>query len=207
MRSHLLCALGIGLVIAAPAYAARSGDAGVRAPRMVRTLHAEFTLPGGPWQQVTGAMEGRPAYGRYVVRPTMPSGFPCRIEIDVDATARREYPRVRRDVVSLRPAWTGHGGDVRFDSHGARGPLRWWVGQRRFFEAAGGAARPMPKKLRTTLRRWLVFQVGVLSSYVPGDEAACRARAKRTGRRAVTSVIRTLRLAPGPPVAEAPFAI
>jgi hypothetical protein len=194
------------LTAAAPANADRAADGPVRAPRLVQSLHSEFTLPGGPWSQIVGALAGTPVYGSYQVSVPLATGEPCLISVSVRADAKKRYPSVGRRTVRLTPGPLGDP-PLRFDHHGRHDGVRWWSGRivGSSVEASGGAVQRMPDALRSASHRWLVYRIDADGRAVPNDEAECTARAHRTGARVVRSIARTLKLADGPPVSEAPF--
>lgn len=192
------------LAAAAPARADRDGDGPIRAPRMIDSLHTEFTLPGGPWSQIVGALAGTPVYGSYEVTVPLADGAPCLISVSVRADAKKAHPSVGRHAVRL----VAGEGVLRFDHQGRHDGVRWWSGRTAgsSIEASGGAVQRMPAPLRRASRRWLVYRIDAAGRAAPQDAAECRARARRTGARVVRTIARTLRVADGPPVSEPPLA-
>lgn len=192
------------LTAAAPALADRDADGPIRAPRLVDSLHTEFTLPGGPWSQIVGALAGTPVYGSYQVQVPLANGAPCVISVSVRAEAKKRYPSVGRRTVRL----VAGDGLLRVDHGGSHDGIRWWSGTRTdsSSNAAGGAVQRMPASLRSASRRWLVYRIDAGGRAAPSNEAECEARARRTGGRTVRSIARTLRVVDGPPVSEPPLA-
>lgn len=193
------------LTAAAPALADRDGDGPIRTPRMVDSLHTEFTLPGGPWSQIVGALAGTPVYGSYQVEVALAgSGEPCLISVGVRADGKRRAPRVGRRTVRL----VAGEGPLRFTHRGEHDGVRWWSGRTvgSSTAASAGAVQRMPRALRSDRHRWLVYRIDAEGLATPGNEAACTARARKTGARVVRTIARTLRLAGGPPVSEPPLA-
>lgn len=198
----LICAAACVLAAAAPAYADRDGDGAVRAPRTLKSTHTEFVLPGSGWGQVVGALAGTPAIGDYAVDLTLAGGATCRVSVAVDTRAQGVYPRVGRSIVRLHPRT---GVALRYTRSGRHGRVRWWTGTSQGLDAAAAAVQPMPAALRTKNRRYLTTWVSVSHTAAPTDDEACRARVRRTGARTILSIVRTLKLADGPPISEAPF--
>jgi hypothetical protein len=204
-RAALVVGTAMAALGVAPAYADRAGDAPVRAPNKLSSIHAEFTLHGGPWGQLVDQASGAPSLGGYAHDNVLASGRGCRIVARVRATATKLYPSVGRRTVRVRPA-SSTNDLLRFDHRGRHGAVRWWAGEIAHSDAAAGAVQPIPARLRSSKRRWLVYQVEVVSVAAPVDEDACHTQARTIGGPVVRRVARTLKLADGPPVAQAPFA-
>ena len=205
IATTLLAAVAASLLAAVPALADRDADGPIDAPRQVDALHTEFTLPGGPWRQVVGALAGTPSSGSYVYTARLPSGGECDVFVGVRADAKQRRPLAGRRTVALQPA----GEVLRFDHHGRHGGVLWWSGRVRDSSnvASAWAVERMPEPLRSEQRRWLLYRIDVGQQSLPADEHACRARARRTGARAVRRAARTLKVADGPPVATPPLFI
>ena len=198
----LLTAAAAVLVAAAPAYADRAGDGPVNAPKPLKSVHSEFTLPGSGWAQNVRADSGVPRLGLYVLEVPMPTVDTCRIFVSVRATATKRQPTADSRTVRLTLGSTRE--VVRFNQRGRHGSVRWWTGSQTGYDAAGMAVQPMPSKLRTERRRWLVYRFAAQHRAVPTVEDACEARARRTGARTVRSIARTLKIANGPALVEPP---
>ena len=190
------------LLLAAPAYADRAGDGPVRAPRILDSIHTEFTLPGSGWAQVVGALAGTPRLGDYAVDRTLPSGGSCRIETAVDSRLQGIYPSVGKRIVKVNP-WVRV--PVRYTRSGHQRGVRWWVGTSQGLDAAAIAVRRTPAKLSSKHRRYTVTHVSVSHTAAPADDAACAELARTVGTRTALRIVRTLALADGPAVAEEPF--
>jgi hypothetical protein len=203
-RSSVLLAIAACLLAtAAPAAADRGGDGPVRTSRVLTTTHTEFTLPGSGWAQVVGALAGTPALGDYGVELGLIGG-PCQVRVSVDTKAQGTYPGVGRHSVRLHPPFAQP--LLRFTHSGRHGAVRWWAGTSEQLDAAGAAVQRTPAALRSKHRRYLLTWVSVSHIAVsPAADVDCKARARNTGARAVSRILRTLALAAGPVVSEPPF--
>jgi hypothetical protein len=200
--SAIICSAACLLAAATPAYADRDGDGAVRTPRIVHSTHTEFTLPGAGWTQVVGAMGGTPVIGDYAVDLVLPGAIPCRVSVAVDTKTQGVYPSVGRRTVRTHPLSRGL---LRYSRTGREGAVRWWSGTSDSLDAAAAAVQRTPAELRTKHRRFLLTWVSVSHTAAPADDDACRARARSTGARTVLRVVRSLTLANGPAVSEAPL--
>jgi hypothetical protein len=205
-RLLVLVATSASLVVPAGAHADRDADAPLRAPRALDDRHVAFTLHGGPWAQVVGALSGTPLAGTFELKRSPERGTTCRLRLTVGAAAQRRAPRVGRRTVRLRPD-SRSTPLLRVTARGTRGSIRWWAGTVRRGErshAAVGVAAPAPTGLRSATRRYVVTYAEVEPAFST-PQGACAAHARRVGGPVTRRLGRTLRLAPGPPVFEAPF--
>lgn len=202
-----VAALG-SLLLATPALADRAGDAPIKAPRNLKTDHVAFTLPGGPWKQIVGALAGTPAFGRYALDAKLASGSVCNLTADAIGRSSARRPVVKGRTVRLRPR-SPNSDLLRFTSQGRRGAVRWWAGTTKSalsggsVAAAGGVQR-LPKRLATKRHPYLVYSVTIEHSAPPADERECAAVARKTGARVARKVARTMHIADGPLVAKPP---
>src|SRR4051794_16960287 len=102
----LLCAAAGSLSAAAPALADRDSDGPVRTPRVIETMHTEFTLAGLGWGQAINRFGLLPIIGYYGLDAVLPGRSPCRVSVTVDTAAQGVYPRIGRHAVRLRPPLT-----------------------------------------------------------------------------------------------------
>jgi hypothetical protein len=200
----LLCAAAGSLSTAAPALADRDGDGPVRTPRVVETMHTEFTLAGSDWGQAVNRFGLLPIIGYYSLYAVLPGRSLCRVSVTVDTAAQRVYPRVGRHAVRLRPPLRPL---LRFTKTGRHGAVRWWAGTSQQLDAAGAAIQKAPAALRSDHARYLMTFVSVSHATAPAADEACGAYARGTGARVVLSSLRTLKLADGPGVGEGPYVL
>ena len=196
-----LCAC---LAVSASASANRAAHAPLRAPNVSDSRHVSFSLAGNGWAQVVGALAGTPALGNYALETPVNAGQ-CRITASVNAVATRTAPRVRESSVQLRPG-ARLNRTIRYKHRGQRGPVRWWSGTSAGVDAAAGGVQRAPQSLAGSGRKWIVYEA-TLTHRATGTSrtAECNAYAKANASRTALLIARTMRLATGPPRAEAPF--
>lgn len=195
-----LAALGL----ASPAAADRAGVTALRAPLSLKTAHVAFTLPGGPWKQIVGALAGTPAFGRYALDTTLASGSVCNMVADVAARASARPPAVNGRTVRLNPL-SSISTVLRFTSQGRHGAVRWWAGTTKNFDAAAGGVQRLPAGLATRSGPYLIYSVTVQHAVLPRDERECATLVRAKGAGVARRVARTLHIADGPPLATPPF--
>ena len=199
MRSRLsapVCASAL-LVVAASAQADRRGEAPVRAPQVLHTVHSEFTVLGGIWGQVRN--DAGPGSGLYGMDLPMPSGYTCRVGLSVRSTAAKRVGKPEKRVISAL-----RGELLRFDHHGRHGSVRWWSGRDGERDLAAVAVQRAPKAMRTARRRWIVHRIGIGFKAAPGDVGICSSQVDAFGPKVLRRVARTISVAAGPTQAPQP---
>lgn len=197
----LLVASAAVLLGAAPAHADREGDGAVRIPRILKTVHTEFVLPGAGWGQFVGRLDAAPVVGAYATDVALPAGAGCKLEVAVDSLTQGVYPRVGKHIVRIDPTARV---PVRYTRTGRHGGVRWWSGTQVGVPAAVAVQR-VPKSLRARHRQWIVTLASTGYLAAAPDEVACRSAVRELAKLSAYRVVRTLKLADGPPVLEAPF--
>jgi hypothetical protein len=201
-RIASLAALG-SLLLVTPASANRAGDAAIKMPLSSKTHHVAFTLPGDVWKQQLGALSGTPAFGRYARDAKLADGTVCTLTADVIAKTSARPFRARGDTVQLRP-FSQFPELLHITSRGVHGPVTWWSGTMKNFDAAAGGTQRLPAALRTKAKPYLNYNVRILHP-APRENDPCAAAARRQGATVARSIARTMHIAPGPPVSAPPF--
>lgn len=193
-RSLGTLALGatLTLALAGPAAADSEGVGPVRAPHVVATHHLTFHLAGDSWAQVAGTLSGQPALGTYTFQdgPTPPPAVTGHLIVWVNARTAARPPSVRGGRLTFGSA------TVRVDHHGTSGSIRWWSGVKTTGQPMAFGYQRAPQGLRTRARPWLVFAVATEA----GANGQDLGPVLEAGAPKVRSIIRSLRLAPGPVV-------
>jgi hypothetical protein len=203
VRTLAFAAVG-SLLLATPALANRAGDAPIKAPQNLTTHHITFTLPGAPWKQKVGAMSGTPAFGRYALDLKLADGSVCPLTADVLARTSAKPFAAHGSTAQLRP-FSRFPELLHITSRGTHGPVMWWAGTMKNFDAAAGGTQRLPAGLRTKAKPYLNYNVRILHAG-PATGDPCAARARTTGARVAHAIASTMHIAAGPPVSAPPFA-
>ena len=173
--------------------------------RVDTRYHVTFKLPGTGWQQVTGAMEGTPALGDYALDTRVLKG-PCRITAELTAFESRVRPRIGRKTVSLRPG-SRISPTLQYTRHGHHGAVTWWSGTNRKSDAASGGYQRAPETIRSTGRRWIVYDVRVNVKDLGRHTRECASHLLPKAAAVARGIAATMRLSHGAPTPHGPYTI
>lgn len=195
MRRVLAVATGVLALMPVAAWAAQGPVRGAKS--VDARYHVTFKLPGTGWQQVTGAMAGMPALGRYAHDLTVNVGS-CRVDLQVTSFESRKRSQSSGKTVQLLPG-SRIVPTMHATSTGRHGKVRWWIGTSHGYDAVAGGYQPSPPQVRSSGRNWIVYYVQVRheATNAGSRTAECSRYATQLATRSARSIATSMHLMHG----------